>query len=69
MPRDDAQFMRMVDELREAAETTFSAAQTQRHDRMLEAAEKLSVACSQCHLAYREKVAEGQGGAEKRCLR
>lgn len=69
VPREDAEFMKMVDELREAAESTYSAAQTKSRDRILEAAEKLSVACSQCHLAYREKVAEGQGGGEKRCLK
>jgi len=69
VPRDDHQFMKMVDDLRKAAETSFSAAQTKSHERMLEATEKLSVACSQCHLAYREKVAEGQGGVEKRCLK
>jgi hypothetical protein len=69
VPRDDPQFTKMVDELRAAAAYAYGVAQTKSRDQILDAAEKLSVACSQCHLAYREKVAEGQGGVEKRCLK
>ena len=62
VPVREAEFLKMVDDLRSAGLAASSAARSQNHERILDAAEKVSAACSRCHLRYREK-----GGEENRC--
>jgi cytochrome c556 len=45
---------------------SYKAAQTKDMDKMLEAADTLTNACSECHDVYREKT-EKQGGDAARC--
>ena len=62
VPVNDTRFARMVVDLRTAGLAASAAARSRSHEQMLDAAEKVSAACSTCHLAYREK-----GGEENRC--
>jgi hypothetical protein len=62
VPVSDRQFVRMVGDLRAAGLAASAAARSRSHEQMLDAAEKVSTACSTCHLMYREK-----GGEEHRC--
>jgi hypothetical protein len=62
VPVREAEFLKMVDDLRSAGLAASSAARSQNHERILDAGEKVSAACSRCHLRYREK-----GGEDNRC--
>ena len=62
VPVREAEFLRMIGDLRAAGTAASDAARLQNHEGILNAAEKVSAACSRCHLRYREK-----GGEENRC--
>jgi hypothetical protein len=68
VPLQDANFMKFVGELRTASLGAYKAAQSKDQDQILDAAEKLGVACSHCHTMFREKTPE-QGGEAARCTR
>ena len=48
-------------------QSVYKAAETKDQDQILDAADKLAVACSHCHNVYREKTPE-QGGEKNRCV-
>ena len=68
VPLQDANFTKFVGELRTASLNAYKAAQAKDQDQILDAAEKLGVACSHCHTMFREKTPE-QGGETARCTR
>ena len=68
VPLQDADFMKFVADLRAAGLVAYKAAQTKDQDQILDAADKVGVACSHCHTAYREKAPE-QGGEANRCTK
>jgi len=68
VPLQDPDFVRFVGELRAAGLVAYKAAQTKDQDQILDAAEKVGVACSHCHTMFREKGPE-QGGEANRCLK
>jgi cytochrome c556 len=43
-------------QLREAGQAAYKAAQAKNQDQVLDAAEKITTACSTCHDPYREKT-------------
>jgi cytochrome c553 len=55
VPLRNPDWPRLVAGLREAALTSYKAAQTKDQDKMLEASDVLATACSNCHDKYREK--------------
>ncbi|HEX5230583.1 MAG TPA: hypothetical protein VFW44_22885 [Bryobacteraceae bacterium] len=55
VPLKNADWAKFVDELRAAAMTAYTAAQTKNQDKMTDAAGVLTTACQNCHLRYREK--------------
>jgi hypothetical protein len=68
VPLADPDWAKYVADLRQMALASYKAAQTKDQDRILDAADKLAVACSHCHAVYRDKTA-AQGGDAKRCLK
>jgi hypothetical protein len=66
VPVQSADWQRFVQGLRDAGMASYKAAQTKDMDKMLEAADTLTNACSECHDVYREKT-EKQGGDAARC--
>jgi hypothetical protein len=68
VPLQDADFTKFVGELRTAGLGAYKAAQTKDQDKILDAADKVAVACSHCHSMYREKLPE-QGGEASRCTK
>lgn len=68
VPIGNADWQKFVQELRDAAMTAYKAAQSKNQDRILDAADRVSTACSLCHEVYREKTPE-QGGEKNRCVR
>ncbi|HUO68200.1 MAG TPA: hypothetical protein VMV37_11715 [Gammaproteobacteria bacterium] len=65
-PVQSADWQRFVQGLRDAGMASYKAAQTKDMDKMLDAADTLTNACSDCHDVYREKT-EQQGGDAARC--
>jgi hypothetical protein len=65
-PVQAADWQRFVQGLRDAGMASYKAAQTKDMDKMLDAADTLTNACSECHDVYREKT-EQQGGDAARC--
>lgn len=63
-PSQNADWQMWVEELRTAGMTSYKAAQAKSQDAVLEAADVMSVACSNCHDKYREVP----GGIANRCL-
>lgn len=59
---------KFVQGLRQAGITAFKAAQTKNQDKMLDAADVVATACTNCHNVYREKT-EQQGGLASRCTK
>jgi hypothetical protein len=57
-PVGNADWGKFVVELRAAGLASYKAAQSKNQDQMLDAADKLSTACSNCHEKYREKPRE-----------
>ena len=68
VPLQDPDFVKFVGELRTAGLAAYKAAQSKDQDHILDAADKVGVACSHCHSMYREKLPE-QGGEANRCTR
>jgi hypothetical protein len=63
-PIQNADWMMFVQELREAGMVAAKAGQSKNQDAVLDAADKVSLACSNCHDVYREKT-----GADPLALR
>jgi hypothetical protein len=55
-PVGNADWAKFVQELRDAGMTAYAAAQTKNQDKMIEAADVMSMACSHCHRKYRDKA-------------
>jgi len=66
VPVQSADWQRFVQGLRDAGMASYKAAQTKDMDKMLDAADTLTNACSECHDVYREKT-EQRGGDAARC--
>jgi hypothetical protein len=62
-PSQNADWQKWVEELRAAGMTAYKAAQSKNQDAVLDAADVMSVACSNCHDKYREVP----GGVANRC--
>ena len=56
VPVKNAEWERLVAQLREAGMIAFKAAQSRNQDNVLGAAETVTTACSSCHARYREKA-------------
>jgi hypothetical protein len=67
-PIGDADWTKFVAGLREAGMYTYKVGLAKNMDGILDAADKVSTACSDCHEVYREKTAE-QGGLKARCTK
>jgi len=57
VPVRNADWMKFVQQLRDAGMTAYTAAQSKNQDRMIDAADVMTKACQGCHLRYREKRA------------
>jgi hypothetical protein len=55
-PVGNADWAKFVQELRDAGMTAYAAAQTKNQDKMIDAADVMSMACSHCHRKYRDKA-------------
>ncbi len=64
VPVKNADWLKFVQGLREAGMTAYKAAQSKSNDKMLDAADAVTTACSNCHDRYREKP----GGVADRCM-
>jgi hypothetical protein len=64
VPVSDADWLKFVQGLRDAGMTAYKAAQSKSNDKMLDAADVVTTACSNCHDRYREKP----GGVADRCM-
>jgi hypothetical protein len=67
-PMNNADWAPFVQGLRDAGMTVYKAAQSKNQDMMLDAVDKMTVACSNCHDVYREKTT-AQGGLAARCTK
>jgi hypothetical protein len=56
VPVGNADWAKFVQELRDAGVTAYAAAQTKNQDKMIEAADVMTNACSHCHRRYRDKA-------------
>jgi len=63
-PSQNADWQKWVEELRAAGVTAYKAGQAKNQDAVLEAADVMSVACSNCHEKYRDVA----GGVAARCM-
>jgi hypothetical protein len=68
VPVQNADWQRFVQGLRDAGMASYKAAQSKDMDKMLDAADTLTNACSDCHDVYREKT-EQKGGDAARCTK
>lgn len=68
VPLGDPEWAKYVAELRQMALASYKAAQSKDQDQILAAADKLAVACSHCHVLYRDKTT-AQGGERNRCMK
>jgi len=68
VPVTNADWGKFVQGLRQAGITAFKAAQTKNQDKMLDAADVVTTACTNCHNVYREKT-EQQGALASRCTK
>jgi hypothetical protein len=64
VPVKNPDWLKFVQGLRDAGMTAYKAAQSKSNDKMLDAAEVVTTACSNCHDRYREKP----GGVADRCM-
>ena len=67
-PIQNADWVKFVAELREAGMFTYKVGLAKNTDGILDASDKVSTACSNCHDVYREKTPE-QGGLKARCTK
>jgi hypothetical protein len=63
VPVRNADWLKFVQGLREAGMTSYKAAQSKSNEKMLDAADVVTTACSNCHDRYRDKSA----GVADRC--
>lgn len=64
VPVKNADWLKFVQGLRDAGMTSYKAAQSKSNEKMLDAADAVTTACSNCHDRYREKP----GGVADRCM-
>jgi hypothetical protein len=64
VPVQNADWLKFVQGLRDAGVASYKAAQSKSNERMLDAADAVTTACSNCHDRYRERP----GGAADRCF-
>ena len=64
VPLSNPDWSKFVQALRAAGITAYKAAQTKNQDKMLDAADVVTTACTNCHNRYREKP----GGVADRCM-
>lgn len=64
VPLSNPDWNKFVQSLRAAGITAYKAAQTKNQDKMLDAADVVTTACTNCHNRYREKP----GGVADRCM-
>jgi hypothetical protein len=64
VPIKNADWIKFVQELRDAGMVAVKAAQSKNQDNMLDAADAITNACANCHDTYREKP----GGEADRCM-
>jgi len=63
-PIHNEDWVKFVQQLREAGQVAFKAAQSKNQDNILAAADTLTTSCSGCHEKYRDKP----GGVASRCM-
>lgn len=68
VPMRNADWAPFVQDLRDSGMAVYKAAQSKNQDMVLEAVDKMTVACSNCHDVYREKTT-AQGGLAARCTK
>src|SRR5438105_12186482 len=68
VPVQNADWQRFVQGLRDAGTATYKAGQSKNMDMVLDAADKVTTACMNCHEVYREKTS-AQGGMAARCTK
>ena len=56
VPVANADWVKFVQELRDAGMTAYAAARTKDQDKMIDAADVMTKACGNCHRKYREKA-------------
>lgn len=64
VPVNNADWLKFVQGLRDAGIASYNAAKSKSNDKMLDAADVVTTACSNCHDRYREKP----GGVADRCM-
>ena len=67
-PMRNADWAPFVQSLRDAGMAVYKAAQSKNVDNVIEAADQMTLACSNCHDVYREKT-NAQGGLAARCTK
>ena len=68
VPLHNADWAKYVQGLRDAGMEAYKAAQSKNQDAIVDVADKITTACSDCHTVYREKTPE-QGGLAARCTK
>ena len=68
VPMQNADWPRFVQDLRNAGMAVYKAAQSKNVDNVIEVADQMTLACSNCHDVYREKTS-AQGGLAARCTK
>jgi len=68
VPVQNADWTRFVQGLRDAGMATYKAGQSKNMDMVIDAADKVTTACMNCHEVYREKT-PAQGGMAARCTK
>jgi hypothetical protein len=67
-PVQNADWQRFVQGLRDAGMVTYKAGQSKNMDMVIDAADRVTTACMNCHEVYREKT-PAQGGMTARCTK
>lgn len=68
VPVQNADWAKFVQGLKDAGAVAYKAAQSKNQDKILDAADAVTTACSNCHNVYREKT-DAQGGLAGRCTK
>jgi hypothetical protein len=68
VPMANADWGPFVQDLRDAGMAVYKAAQSKNEDMVLDAVDKMTISCSNCHDVYREKT-NAQGGLAARCTK
>ena len=68
VPLDDPTYQKGLSALRDASDVALKAAKAKNMDQILDAADKITMACSTCHDVYRDVQVDGKpAGIEARC--